>query len=185
MNHLPVVTAADTAQAHAPRDVSRRSLLRRSITLGLATLVGSALPWQSVMAAAVSDADFIAVSQFLVSRPANPVLAARYYRALDKRAPNFSTNVIALKQLIAERGYQHVDEYLAQANENPSLKATAVSIISAWYLGIVGEPIEAELVSYSQAMMYQPTHGILAIPTYGGGPATWGPKPVLKQGASL
>ena len=39
----------------------------------------------------------------------------------------------------------------------------------------------AELVSYSEAMMYQPTHGILIIPTYGGGPASWGPKPVIKQ----
>lgn len=168
----------------APCGLSRRNLLRGSVTLGLATLVGAALPWQSVMAATVSDADFVALSQFLVSRPVNSVLAARYYQALDKRAPNFATNVTALKQLIATQGYQHVDEYLAQASD-ASLKATATSIISAWYLGIVGEPADAELVAYSQAMMYQPTHGILIIPTYGGGPATWGPKPVIKQDTSL
>ncbi len=171
-------------QDHDLRGLSRRNLLRGSVTLGLATLVGAALPWQSVLAAAPSDTDFVALSSFLVSRPVNPVLAARYYKALDKRAPNFSTNVIALQQLIAAQGYKHVDEYLAQASDT-SLKATATSIVSAWYLGIVGEPVDAELIAYSQAMMYQPTHGILIIPTYGGGPATWGAKPVIKQDTSL
>ena len=105
--------------------------------------------------------------------------------ALEKRAPNFSTNAIALKQLIEARGYKHVDEYLAQPEPDASLKATATSIISAWYLGIVGEPVDAELVAYSQALMYQPTHGILIIPTYGGGPATWGAKPAAIEGSKV
>lgn len=165
--------------------LSRRSLLRGSVTLGLTALVSGLMPWQSVMAAAQSDADFAALSQFLVSRPVNAVLAARYYAALDKRAPNFSTNVIALKQLIAERGLKHVDDYLALADADPSLKATATSIISAWYLGIVGEPVDAQLISYSEALMYRPTHGTLIIPTYGGGPDSWGPKPKAPQDFKL
>ncbi|TFY93742.1 sorbitol dehydrogenase [Pseudomonas nabeulensis] len=165
--------------------LSRRSLLRGSVTLGLTALVSGVMPWQSVMAAAQSDADFIALSQFLVSRTVNPVLAARYYAALDKRAPNFSTNAIALKQLIAERGLKHVDDYLALADADPSLKATATSIISAWYLGIVGEPADAELVAYSEALMYRPTHGTLIIPSYGGGPDSWGPKPKAPQDIKL
>ncbi|PRA28824.1 sugar dehydrogenase complex small subunit [Pseudomonas poae] len=165
--------------------LSRRSLLRGSVTLGLTALVSGVMPWQSVMAAAQSDADFIALSQFLVSRTVNPVLAARYYSALDKRAPNFSTNAIALKQLIAERGLKHVDDYLALADADPSLKATATSIISAWYLGIVGEPADAELVAYSEALMYRPTHGTLIIPSYGGGPDSWGPKPKAPQDIKL
>ena len=167
------------------KGVSRRSLLRGSVTLGLAALVGSVTPWQSVFAAQASHEDFLLLSQFLVSRPLNPVLAARYYAALDKRAPNFSTNVIALKQLIDAQGFKHVDDYLAQASPDASLKTTAVSIVSAWYLGIVGEPADAELVSYSLALMYQPTHGILAIPTYGGGPASWGPQPTAIQDAKV
>ncbi|KAA8560733.1 Fructose dehydrogenase small subunit [Pseudomonas extremaustralis] len=165
--------------------LSRRSLLRGSVTLGLTALVSGLVPWQSAMAAAQSDADFVALSQFLVSRPINAVLAARYYAALDKRAPNFSTNAIALKQLIAERGLKHVDEYLALADADPSLKATATSIISAWYLGIVGEPADAELISYSEALMYRPTRGTLIIPTYGGGPDSWGPKPKAPQDFKL
>ncbi|PQZ95561.1 MULTISPECIES: sugar dehydrogenase complex small subunit [Pseudomonas] len=165
--------------------LSRRSLLRGSVTLGLGALVSGLMPWQSAMAAAQSEADFIALSQFLVSRTVNPVLAARYYAALDKRAPNFSTNAIALKQLIGERGLSHVDDYLAIADADPSLKATATSIISAWYLGIVGEPADAELVAYSEALMYRPTHGTLIIPSYGGGPASWGPKPKAPQDIKL
>ena len=165
--------------------LSRRSLLRGSVTLGLTALVSGLVPWQSAMAAAQSDADFVALSQFLVSRPINAVLAARYYASLDKRAPNFSTNAIALKQLIAERGLKHVDEYLALADADPSLKATATSIISAWYLGIVGEPADAELIGYSEALMYRPTRGTLIIPTYGGGPDSWGPKPKAPQDFKL
>ncbi|MCU0074670.1 sorbitol dehydrogenase family protein [Pseudomonas koreensis] len=173
------------ASAQSAAGFSRRNLLRGSVTLGLAAMVGSVMPWQSVLAAQVSSDDFIELSRFLVSRAVNPVLAARYYAALDKRAPNFSTNVIALKQLISTRGYNHVDEYLAQPDPDQSLRATATSIISAWYLGIVGELAEAELVSYSHAMMYQPTHGILIIPTYGGGPDSWGPKPAAIQDSNV
>lgn len=173
------------AQTQATPGFSRRNLLRGSVALGLTAMLGSAMPWQSVFAAQVSSDDFIALSQFLVSRPVNPVLAARYYAALDKRAPNFSTNVIALKQLISTQGYTHVDQYLAQPDPDASLKATATSIISAWYLGIVGEPADAELISYSMAMMYVPTHGILAIPTYGGGPASWGAKPAVIQDSKV
>lgn len=165
--------------------LSRRSLLRGSVTLGLAALVSGVMPWQSAMASDQTDADFAALSQFLVSRPVNAVLAARYYAALDKRAPNFATNVIALKQLVAERGLKHVDDYLALADADPSLKATATSIIAAWYLGIVGEPADAELISYSEALMYRPTHGTLIIPTYGGGPDSWGPKPKAPQDFTL
>ncbi|WP_259696950.1 sorbitol dehydrogenase family protein [Pseudomonas brassicacearum] len=174
--HMPVLST--------PTDkLSRRSLLRGSITLGLAALVGGLGPWQSVLAE--GDQDFIVLSQFLVSRPVNPILAARYYRALSRRAPNFSGNVGALRQLVDGQGFKHVDEYLAQANPDPSLKATATSIISAWYLGIVGELADAELISYSEALMYRPTHGILIIPTYGGGPDSWGDKPADTQDLKL
>jgi len=168
----------------APQGLTRRNLLRGSVALGLLSLASAMLPWQAAMAAA-AESDFRALSQFLVSRPVNPVLAGRYYAALSKRAPNFAANVSALKQLVDGHGFKHVDEYLALANPDASLKATATSIISAWYLGVVGEPATAELVSYSEAMMYQPTHGILIIPTYGGGPASWGPKPVNLQDSKV
>ncbi|OCR22879.1 sorbitol dehydrogenase [Pseudomonas syringae] len=172
-------------ESETPMGLSRRNLLRGSVTLGLMTLVGSVLPWQSVLAADATTADFIALSQFLVSRPANPVLAARYYAALARRAPNFAGNVTTLKRLIAYKQLKHVDEYLALPDADPSLRATAVSIISAWYLGIVGEAADAEMISYSEAMMYQPTHGTLIIPTYGGGPATWGAKPADTKDSRL
>lgn len=171
-------------QTDAPQGLSRRNLLRGSVALGLLGLASGMLPWQAAMAATADD-EFIALSQFLVSRPVNPVLAGRYYTALSKRAPNFAANVSALKQLVAGNGFKHVDEYLAMASPDASLKATATSIIAAWYLGIVGEPATAELISYSEAMMYQPTHGILIIPTYGGGPASWGPKPVTLQDSKV
>jgi len=174
--HLPV-SSTPTGK------LSRRTLLRGSITLGLATLVAGLGPWQSALAE--GDEDFIVLSQFLVSRPVNPLLAARYYRALSRRAPNFVGNVGALRQLIDGQRFKHVDEYLAQDNPDSSLRATAASIISAWYLGIVGELADAELISYREALMYRPTQGILIIPTYGGGPDSWGDKPADTQDFKL
>ena len=179
MDNSMINKQADVPSETAP-GLSRRNLLRGSITLGLVALASGMLPWQAAMAAS-ADSDFVGLSQFLVSRPVNPVLASRYHAALAKRAPNFLVNVTALKQLVAQQGFKHVDEYLAMANPDPSLKATAASIVSAWYLGIVGELADAELISFSEALMYQPTHGILIIPTYGGGPASWGNKPVQIQ----
>jgi len=60
-----------------------------------------------------------------------------------------------------------------------ALRQTLTQIVSAWYLGIVGNGADVELISYSQALMYRPTHGALIIPTYGGGPGSWGPLPVV------
>jgi hypothetical protein len=50
--------------------------------------------------------------------------------------------------------------------------------VSAWYLGFVGADTDVELISYAQALMYEPARGILVVPSYGGGPNSWGEKPV-------
>jgi len=72
------------------------------------------------------------------------------------------------------------DAFLALPALDPAAKATATTIVSAWYLGVVGEPADAELITYAEALMYRPTRGILPIPTYGPGPNNWGPKPDSK-----
>lgn len=156
----------------------RRDLLKGSVALAVTTLAAGAIPLHSVFAANNAPVDaFTQLSSFLVSEPVNPVLAQRYYAELNKRNPQFPDQVAALNKLVADQGYKNVDDYLAVQNPDADLKKTAGKIISAWYLGIVGEAADAVLISYADALMYQPTHATLIIPTYGAGPDTWGPKP--------
>lgn len=164
---------------HLPKlNMQRRDLLKGSVALAVTTLAAGALPLHSVFAANTSAVDaFTQLSSFLVSESVNPVLSQRYYVELDKRNPNFADQVAALNKVVADQGYKHVDDYLAAPNPDADLKKIAGKIISAWYLGIVGEAADSVLISYADAMMYQPTHATLIIPTYAAGPDTWGPKP--------
>jgi hypothetical protein len=46
------------------------------------------------------------------------------------------------------------------------LKETALSIISAWYLGVVTDAPDAEVFAYEYALMYGPTSDVMTIPSY-------------------
>ena len=49
-----------------------------------------------------------------------------------------------------------------------------MAMISAFYLGQVGQGDDATLVSFEKALMFQPTEGVIVIPTYAlGGPNYW------------
>lgn len=72
----------------------------------------------------------------------------------------------------------------AAATTTPEMMSTATSIVSAWYLGIVGSAADAELITYESALMYMPTKGILAVPTYGPGPLAWGETPAGAVGTN-
>jgi hypothetical protein len=86
----------------------------------------------------------------------------------------------ALGSVIKKSNVANMDAFLELPSIDPRLMETATKIVSAWYLGVVGEPEDAELIAYGEALMYRPTRGILAIPTYGPGPDAWGPKPDTK-----
>lgn len=55
----------------------------------------------------------------------------------------------------------------------------ASEIISAWYLGKVGEGTDARVVSYEKALMFQAVTGVLVIRSYcSGKPGYWAAQPV-------
>lgn len=156
---------------------SRRRLLKGIGILSVGALCNSLFPARRAFAAEVAESSFIPVSTFLVSRPVNPILAGRYYEALSRHFVDFPTQLASLKSYLDQHHFAHVDDFLA-ANDNQSAgRQIASKIISAWYTGVVGEGSELELIAYAEAMMYQPTKGILVVPTYGGGPLSWGAKP--------
>ncbi|WP_312239759.1 sugar dehydrogenase complex small subunit [Pantoea sp.] len=161
---------------HLP-SASRRRLLKGIGILTAGALCNSLFPARRAFAAAMEESGFVPVSAFLVSRPVNPILAGRYYEALQRHFPDFPAQLAALKSYLDGRHFAHVDDFLAVNDEKSVERQTASKIISAWYTGVVGAGSDLELIAFAEAMMYLPTRGILVVPTYGGGPNSWGAKP--------
>ncbi len=54
-------------------------------------------------------------------------------------------------------------------------KASALRIISAWYLGVVEDAPGAKVIAYELALMFKPTSDVMTIPTYSiSRPNGWG-----------
>lgn len=162
------------------RPLGRRALLRGTVAVGgLAVLSSLAAP---LSAAAANDdvQGFTKLSQFLTGYDLDPVLGARFLAALAKRNKTLSADIAALQKVIDQSGVKNMDAFLALKPTDPNVTKTATKIVSAWYLGVVGDPEDAELITYEQSLMYRPTKGLLPIPTYGPGPNAWGPKPGSK-----
>lgn len=165
-------------------DLSRRDLLRTTAAAGVLGALGLGALLEPVSEAVAADAApqaFLQLSSFLTGQPLNPVLGDRFLAALAKRMPNLHADIASLQRLIVEGKAADMDAFLALPSVDPALMGTVRKIVSAWYLGVVGEPEDAELITYAEALMYRPTRGILPIPTYGPGPNAWGPNPVTKS----
>lgn len=160
--------------------LSRRSLLRGTAALGGLAIAANLLGPISAAAADDSTASFTQLSEFLTGYKLDPVLGARFLAALKKRDTDLDASLAALSQLIKQSGVPNMDGFLALTGTDPALMKTATKVVSAWYLGVVGEPEDAELITYADSLMYRPTKGLLTVPSYGPGPNAWGPKPGSK-----
>ncbi|MDM9625528.1 sugar dehydrogenase complex small subunit [Rhizobium sp. S152] len=160
--------------------LSRRGLLRSTVAIGGLALFADLAGPASVLAADDQVAAFTRLSEFLTGYKLDPVIGGRFLAALSKRNATLSADLVALQQLITQSGATDMDGFLALTGTDPALMKTATKIVSAWYLGVVGDPEDAELITYAESLMYRPTQGILPIPTYGPGPNAWGPKPDSK-----
>lgn len=165
----------------SPHSLSRRRLLQGMAVLSLSAACASLFPAETAQARESADSHFSAVSSFLVSRPVAPLLSQRYHQALQRHVKDFPQRLSALSDYLAAHSFTHVDDFLQAAGDNDPLRQTAALIVGSWYTGVVGEGAESELIAYSDAMMYLPTKGILVVPSYGGGPDSWGSKPASPQ----
>jgi hypothetical protein len=183
----------DPSQALS-RSLSRRSLLEMASLAGTALALGGAglLAARDGFAASVDSVasaagaapaalpvpDFLRLSVFLTGgQPLDATLAGRYQVALAKRDPQFGDSARALLALMSESKAATIDELLDAPGLKDTLRELTTRIVSAWYLGIVGQDADAELISYAEALMYRPTKDVLVVPTYGAGPDSWGEKP--------
>ncbi|MEJ5155100.1 sugar dehydrogenase complex small subunit [Gluconobacter wancherniae] len=159
--------------------VSRRKLLLGGLAIGSLSAFSSL----GVAASPVNSdfAGFLALSEFLTGKKdLSPILAQRYYLGLHTQFPDLPNKIATLLQEIHAFSAKSMDDYLRRG-PTPAARSTATQIVSAWYLGIIGENPHKSLIAYSKALMFLPVAGALVIPSYGAGPLAWGgrPEPVM------
>lgn len=112
---------------------------------------------------------FMQISLFLTGRKKlNQKIGQRLYQLLAAN-PDFSARLLQLQNLP-----QRQTESWSAVEQK-----TATDILSAWYLGKVGEGATAQLISYEKALMFDATAGITGIRSYcSGRPGYWAQKPI-------
>ena len=155
------------------------NLARREVLLGGLMIGGlAALPRLPVIAAPTSWLDqsaarFMEISSLLVPHRLNEEVGKRMGAAMGALNPSLSQQIDGLLSIAREKNARIVEDFFADVPDGP-LKQTALSIISAWYLGVVTDAPDAEVFAYEYALMYQPTRDVMTIPSYAiSGPNGW------------
>jgi hypothetical protein len=111
---------------------------------------------------------FIKLSQRLTGRTSfDTVLSQRVYAALGRSNSQFEANVATLNTWLQGHGGVPSDTVTAALKtDQPELAATVGDIMRAWYLGLVGEMPNVQLVAFEKALMFDPVSDVLTIPSY-------------------
>jgi fructose 5-dehydrogenase small subunit len=163
-------------------------LARREVLAGGLMVGGvAALPTLPAIAAPISSSDqsaarFMEISSLLVPHRLNEQVGKRMSAAMAALNPSLSQQIDGLLSIARQKNARIVEEFFADVPDGP-LKETALSIISAWYLGVVTDAPDAEVFAYEYALMYQPTRDVMTIPSYAiSGPNGWSAEaPPLSQ----
>jgi hypothetical protein len=115
----------------------------------------------------------MALSRLLIPHRLDPEIGRRI--ALDLKADRapISDHIDALLKLARDRRAAVVEDFFPFASDEA--KASALRIISAWYLGVVEDAPGAKVIAYELALMFKPTSDVMTIPTYSiSRPNGWG-----------
>ena len=155
------------------------NLARRDLLVGGLIIGGiAALPTLPAMAAQASWSDqasarFMEISLLLVPHRLNEAIGKRMGAAMAALNPQLSQHIDGLLSIAREKNARIVEDFFGDVPDGP-LKETALSIISAWYLGVVTDAPDAEVFAYEYALMYKPTSDVMTIPSYAiSGPNGW------------
>jgi hypothetical protein len=155
------------------------NLTRRNALVGGLIVGGiAALPTMRAIAAPAAPPDqaaarFMEISSLLVPHRLNARIGERMGAAMGALNPSLSQQIDGLLSIAREKNGRIVEDFFAEVPDGP-LKDTALSIISAWYLGVVTDAPDAEVFAYEYALMYQPTRDVMTIPSYAiSGPNEW------------
>lgn len=178
---IKVIDEAMKPDTHKETSSRKQLSMTRRALLGSAAALSAAVAFAPhAFAHAVSAHtrfEFLHLSEILTAkRSLDPEVAVRAFDCLTAEDPSFSGKASALAQHITEAGFSDMrtfNQFLPSAQAE--MRATAMKIISAWYLGYTGRPAmdstvdDARFVTYTQALMYQPTIDATVIPSFSRG----------------
>jgi len=158
---------------------SRRRFLALSAAAASAAGLVTAAPGivRAVAPASQVDPAFVQLARFLTGRnDLDARIIARAYEALVTTDPSFAARSTTLARAIEDARLADVNALaISPLYANPSDRAVAIAIVSAFYLGQVGEASKARFIAFEKALMFEPTADMVPIPTYSrGGPGYWG-----------
>ncbi len=168
-----------------PRDAdmtsnTRRQFLRAGACAAgtLALVAPGRLMLQAVAAGDAKPATpRVALSRFLCGWPnLDERIVARAFTALSATDGAFTAHAEVLWQAITTAAIPDVSAFRASPlYAEVTHRATALALLSAFYLGVVGSGDTAHLVSYEAALMFASTQDVTPIPSYAiEGPGAWG-----------
>lgn len=171
-------------------NVARRKLLKGlAFSMPALWLIGGGLikkdAYATVTEIQPAPDDFMWISRLLTGHEnIAEELADGAWSALVQRKSNFNNDYASLTAAIAGAGVSKFGSFSGSPIEqNSGLKATAIDIVSAWYLGRVGK-VESRsdnastFITFNDALMWRPTIDVTVIPTYSrGGPGYWAKPP--------
>ena len=155
------------------------SLFRRRLIISgalLATGVAGA-PLLNTIAAGIADTSmtgrFMELSTLLIQHRLNPDIGNRLAAAMHAQNPALQEQVAGLLAIARKKNATVVEDFFPDIPDGP-LKKAALSIISAWYMGVISDAPDAEVFAYELALMYQPSIDVMTIPSYAiSGPNGW------------
>lgn len=162
-------------QIETPNPV-RRGLLAGFVCAYTASLI----PW--ALAQEATDADngaFLALSAILAGRQSlDAAQAKRLYTALVADDPGFPAAAKALLDTIEQRKIDPMQLQKVLDDEKSPLKELPWRIVTAWYMGIVGDGAKARCLAFETALNAEAVADVLKPPTYAyGAYGSWARKP--------
>jgi len=139
---------------------------RRRFLAGLLSATG--LFWYTNALAAISgDTDFFGTSCFLTNRQVDKDLSERIRKAFIAQDAEFDKKVTQLAKSIASQAATSIDTLDMDALSSAD-QTCALTIISAWYTGVVGTGADATVVQFDSAFLYDVTRDAVVVPTHCG-----------------
>ncbi|EJN03247.1 sugar dehydrogenase complex small subunit [Herbaspirillum sp. YR522] len=154
--------------------MSRRSLLLGGITLLGSYVALSSLPsWAVPQEDAALQAQFMRLSNLLVNHRLDPAVGARILAVATQEHTGLPAMMSQLIGIAEARKAVVVEDFFGDIPEGP-LQTLAHWIIFCWYTGSSSAKRDARVFTYEQALTYQTTADVVAIPSYGlSGPNRW------------
>lgn len=157
-------------------NVHRRIFFKQVASLGVA--LGTA-GWFSVVHAETGS--FEGLVLFLTEREfINHDFLQQTYQALLAKNNQLDQDIKNLSEVITDQKIKNVASlmhYLKQSKQ-VALETVAQQTIEALYTGVVGQGDKASYVNYQMALMFEPTLGVITIPTYvNARPEYWSARP--------